>query len=83
MFGVTFIWQFTQIWNEFLFSLVITQDPNVQPVNVALANLAGSYYVEWNVQMAGAIVVGAPTLLIYVFLGKFLIRGLLAGSIKS
>jgi glucose/mannose transport system permease protein len=83
VFGVTFIWQFTQIWNEFLFSLVITQDPNVQPVNVALANLAGSYYVEWNVQMAGAIVVGAPTLLIYVFLGKFLIRGLLAGSIKS
>ena len=83
VFGVTFIWQYTQIWNEFLFSLVITQDPNVQPVNVALANLAGSYYVEWNVQMAGAIIVGAPTLLVYVFLGRFLIRGLLSGSVKS
>lgn len=83
VFGVTFVWQFTQIWNEFLFSLVITQDPRVQPVNVALSNLAGSYYVEWNVQMAGALVVGLPTLLIYVFLGRFLIRGLLSGSIKS
>jgi glucose/mannose transport system permease protein len=83
VFGVTFVWQFTQIWNEFLFSLVITQNPRVQPVNVALSNLAGSYYVEWNVQMAGAIVVGVPTLLIYVFLGRFLVRGLLSGSVKS
>lgn len=83
VFGVTFVWQFTQIWNEFLLALVITPGPRLQPVNVALANLAGSYYVEWNVQMAAAIIVGVPTLLVYVFLGKFLIRGLLAGSVKS
>ncbi|HUV06473.1 MAG TPA: carbohydrate ABC transporter permease [Spirochaetia bacterium] len=82
-FVVVLIWQFTSIWNEFLFSLVITQDPNVQPINVALANMAGSYYVEWNIQMAGALIAGIPTLLVYIFLGKFLIRGLLAGSVKA
>ncbi|MEV6304635.1 carbohydrate ABC transporter permease [Actinoplanes sp. NPDC051861] len=82
-FAVTFIWQFTAIWNDFLFGIVVTSQPKVQPVTVALNNLAGSYVVEWNVQMAGALIAALPTLVIYLFLGRYFVRGLLAGSVKG
>jgi len=82
-FAVGLIWQFTSIWNEFLFAVILTQNPAVRPVTVALYNLAGSYIVEWNVQMAGALLAALPTLLVYIFLGRFFIRGLLAGSLKG
>jgi glucose/mannose transport system permease protein len=82
-FVVVVIWQFTNIWNEFLFAVTITQNPQRQPVTVALLNLAGSQIVEWNVQMAGALIAALPTLLVYILLGKYFIRGLLAGAVKA
>lgn len=81
-FVVVIIWQFTQIWNEFLFGVTIA-GPSSQPITVALQNLAGSQIVEWNVQMAGAFLTALPTLLVYIVLGRYFIRGLLAGSIKG
>ncbi len=80
---VVAIWQFTSIWNEFLFAVVVTSRPSVQPVTVALNNMAGSFIVEWNVQMAGALLAAVPTLVVYVLLGRFFMRGLLAGSLKG
>jgi glucose/mannose transport system permease protein len=82
-FVVVIIWQFTSIWNEFLFAIVLTSNPQVQPIMVALNNLAGSYSVQWNIQMAGALMAALPTLLVYVLLGRFFLRGLLAGSLKG
>ena len=82
-FVVVMIWQFTSIWNDFLFGLIVTSTPDLQPITVALNNLAGSYFVEWNVQMAGALLAALPTLLIYVFLSRYFMRGLLAGSVKG
>src|SRR5215211_8767855 len=82
-FVVVAIWQFTSIWNEFLFGLIITNAPEKRPVTVALQNIAGSQYTLWNVQMAGALLVAIPTLLVYLFLGRYFIRGLLAGSLKG
>ncbi|MBI3944223.1 MAG: carbohydrate ABC transporter permease [Chloroflexi bacterium] len=82
-FVVVLIWQFTSIWNEFLFAVVVLNKPDVQPITVALNNLAGSFIVEWNVQMAGALIAAVPTLLIYIFLGRYFMRGLLAGSLKG
>jgi glucose/mannose transport system permease protein len=82
-FAVVLIWQFTSIWNDFLFAVTVAQDPAVQPVTVALNNLAGSFIVEWNVQMAGALLAALLTLLVYIFLGRYFMRGLLAGSLKG
>jgi glucose/mannose transport system permease protein len=82
-FVVVIIWQFTSIWNEFLFAIVLTSNPQVQPIMVALNNLAGSYSVQWNIQMAGALMAALPTLLVYILLGRFFLRGLLAGSLKG
>lgn len=82
-FVVVIIWQFTNIWNEFLFAVTVTSDPVKQPITVALVNLAGSQVVEWNLQMAGAILAALPTLIVYIVLGKYFLRGLLAGSVKG
>jgi glucose/mannose transport system permease protein len=82
-FVVVGIFQFTNIWNDFLFGISVVPNPAAQPVTVAVNNLQGSYSVDWNVVMAGAVLVALPTLLIYVFLGRFFVRGLLAGSVKG
>ena len=81
-FVVALIWQFTSIWNEFLFAVTLTR-PEYWPVTVALQNLAGSQIVEWNVQMAGALIAALPTLAIYILLGRFFLRGLMAGALKG
>jgi len=81
-FVVVVIWQFTQIWNEFLFAVTLTRRASA-PITVALAQLAGGEAVRWNLPMAGAILAAVPTLIIYVILGRYFIRGLLAGSVKG
>jgi glucose/mannose transport system permease protein len=81
-FVVVLIWQFNSVWNDFLFAATLTT-PNNWPVTVALNNLAGSFSVDWNVQMAGALLAALPTLLIFIILGRFFVRGLLAGSLKG
>ncbi len=81
-FVVVIIWQFTQIWNEFLFAVTLTNEKS-QPITVALAYLAGGEAVKWNLPMAGAVLAALPTLVVYIVLGRYFIRGLLAGSVKG
>lgn len=81
-FVVVIIWQFTQIWNEFLFAVTLTNQKS-QPITVALALLAGGEAVNWNLPMAGAVLAALPTLVVYIILGRYFIRGLLAGSVKG
>lgn len=81
-FVVVIIWQFTQIWNEFLFAVTLTSTAN-QPITVKLSELAGGEAVKWNLPMAGALLAAIPTLAVYIFLGQYFIRGLLAGSVKG
>jgi glucose/mannose transport system permease protein len=82
-FIVVGIFQFTNIWNDFLFGVTIVPNPAAQPVTVALNNLSGSFSVDWNVVMAGAVVAALPTAILYIVLGRYFIRGLLAGSVKG
>jgi len=81
-FAVVIIWQFTQAWNEFLFAVILTNQAH-WPVTVALNNLAGSQLVQWNVLMAATLLAALPTLLVYLFLGRFFLRGLMAGALKG
>ena len=82
-FVVVMIWQFTSIWNEFLFAVTIVNNPDSQPLTVALANMTGSVLHEYQLQMARALITALPPLLVYVLLGRYFIRGLLAGSLKG
>jgi glucose/mannose transport system permease protein len=81
-FAVVIIWQFTQAWNEFLFAVILTNQAH-WPVTVALNNLAGSQLVQWNVVMAATLLAALPTLLVYIFLGRYFLRGLMAGALKG
>jgi glucose/mannose transport system permease protein len=77
------IFQFTNIWNDFLFGVTVVPNPAAQPITIALNNLSGSFSVDWNVVMAGAVIAALPTALVYIFLGRHFVRGLLAGSVKG
>lgn len=84
IFMVCFIWQFTQIWNDFLFGVVFGGS-DAQPVTVALNNLVNTStgVTEYNVNMAAAIIAALPTLLVYLIAGKYFVRGLTAGAVKG
>ena len=84
IFVVTIIWQFTQIWNDFLFGVVYSGS-GTQPITVALNNLVNTSVggKEYNVDMAAAIIAALPTLAVYVIAGKYFVRGLTAGAVKG
>ena len=81
---VSVIWQFTNIWNDFLFGASFA-DLDSQPMTVALNNLVSSStgIKEYNVHFAGAIIAALPTLLVYIVAGRYFVRGLMAGSVKG
>jgi glucose/mannose transport system permease protein len=82
-FVVAAIWQFTSIWNDFLFAVFIITDPAKWPVTVALNNTTGSLVTPYNLQMSAALLASAPTLVVYVLLGRYFMRGLMAGALKG
>jgi glucose/mannose transport system permease protein len=83
-FVVVLIWQFTAVWNEFLFAVTLNSNPATQPITVALSGLGASQAgTNYGVQMAGSLITALPTLLVYIFLSRYFIRGLLAGSVKG
>ncbi len=80
---VSVIWQFTNIWNDFLFGASFGGVN--QPMTVALNNLVQSStgVKEYNVHFAGAILAALPTLFVYIVAGRYFVRGLMAGSVKG
>ncbi|WP_166369035.1 carbohydrate ABC transporter permease [Psychromonas sp. SA13A] len=81
---VSVIWQFTQIWNDFLFGVVYSSGDS-QPITVALNNLVNTStgVKEYNVDMAAAIIAALPTLFVYIVAGKYFVKGLTAGAVKG
>ena len=81
---VTVIWQFTNIWNDFLFGASFS-DVDSTPMTVALNNLVSSStgVKEYNVHFAGAILAALPTLIVYIVSGRYFVRGLMAGAVKG
>ncbi|MEE9322226.1 MAG: carbohydrate ABC transporter permease [Granulosicoccus sp.] len=81
---VTIIWQFTQIWNDFLFGIAFTVGDS-NPVTVALNNVVNTStgVKEYNVDMAAAIIAALPTLAVYIIAGSWFVRGLSAGAVKG
>jgi glucose/mannose transport system permease protein len=81
---VTLIWQFTNIWNDFLFGVAFS-GADSKPITVGLNNMANttSSVKAYNVDMAAAIIAGLPTMLVYVLAGQYFVKGLTAGAVKG
>ena len=81
---VSCIWQFTQIWNDFLFGVSFTSGDQT-PITVALNNIVNvtTGRKQYNVDMASAMIAAIPTLLVYVVAGRYFVRGLTAGAVKG
>jgi len=81
---VSVIWQFTNIWNDFLFGASFA-GPDTRPLMVALNNLVNTSTgtKAYNVDMAGAMIAALPTIAVYVFAGRYFVRGLMAGAVKG
>ena len=80
---VTVIWQFTGIWNEFLYGVVFTSGRE-QPITASLVALStnGTNVRDYDVMSAAVLIGALPPLLIYFFGGKYFVRGLTQGAIK-
>ena len=81
---VSVIWQFTNIWNDFLFGAAFSGAGST-PMTVALNNLVSSStgVKEYNVHFAGAILAALPTLIVYIVSGRYFVRGLMSGAVKG
>lgn len=82
---VTVIYQFTNIWNDFLFASAYAGTGDAMPMTVALNNIVNTStgVVEYNVNMASAMIAALPTLLVYIVAGRYFVRGLMAGAVKG
>ena len=81
---VTIIWQFTNIWNDFLFGASFAAG-SAAPITVALNNIVNTStgVKEYNVDMAAAMMTALPTLVVYIVAGRYFVRGLMAGAVKG
>ena len=81
---VSCIWQFTQIWNDFLFGVSFTSGSS-SPITVALNNIVNvtTGRKQYNVDMAAAMIAAVPTLFVYIVAGRYFVRGLTAGAVKG
>jgi glucose/mannose transport system permease protein len=84
IFIVTVIYQFTNIWNDFLFGSTFAAGDSA-PMTVALYNIVNTStgVVEYNTNMAAAMIAAAPTLVVYVLAGRYFVSGLMAGAVKG
>ncbi|MBQ6369244.1 MAG: carbohydrate ABC transporter permease [Parasporobacterium sp.] len=77
------VFQCTSIWNEMLFALTMTTEQVAEPATMALNKMVSSMAAEFNLQMAGSIWLTLPILILYLLMGKYLIRGYMAGAVTA
>ena len=81
--AILLIFQFTWIWNDFLWGLILTQSESARPITVALFNLQGMYTIEWNIQTAGANITAIPTIIVFLLFQRYFIKGITLGAVKG
>ncbi len=84
IFVVAIIWQFTNVWNDFLFGASFS-GADARPLMVALNNLVNTSTgtKAYNIDMAGAMIAALPTMLVYIIGGRYFVRGLTSGAVKG
>ncbi|MBT8152699.1 carbohydrate ABC transporter permease [Epibacterium ulvae] len=75
--------EFTWIWNDLLWGLVLTQGAGKKPVTVGILAFQGEYEIAWNMVASGAVIAAIPTLIVFLAFQKHFIRGMTMGSVKG
>jgi multiple sugar transport system permease protein len=74
--------EFTWIFNDYLWALVLLKNNDLKPVTTGLSTLQGQYIASWNVLVAGSLLATIPTVIVFIFLQRYFIEGLTMGSGK-
>ena len=74
--------EFTWIFNDYLWALVLLKNNNLKPVTTGLATLQGEYFTSWNVLISGSLLAAIPTIIVFIFLQRYFVEGLTMGSSK-
>jgi multiple sugar transport system permease protein len=77
------IWTFLATWNDFMWPLIVLSDESHYTLPVALANLSGEHVQDTELMMAGSVVTVIPVMLVFLFLQRYYIQGVMAGSVKG
>jgi cellobiose transport system permease protein len=77
------LFSFLGSWNDFLWPLLVLQTPENFTVQVAINQLKGSYTLDYALNMGGAFMATAPLLLLFIFVGKRLVGGVMDGAVKG
>ena len=80
--GATALFAFLGSWNEFFFALMLTTADTTRTIPVGIGLFVGEFNDVWNQMSAAAMLFSLPPLLIFVFMRKTFVKGLMAGSIK-
>lgn len=75
--------EFTWIFNDFLWALILVQNDKLKPVTTGLAALRGQYVMDWTVIISGSLIATLPTVLVFLFLQRYFIAGLTLGATKG
>ncbi|MER3486619.1 MAG: sugar ABC transporter permease [Chloroflexota bacterium] len=74
--------EFTWVFNDYLWALILIRDDIKKPVTTGLESLMGQYQASWNILFAGTLIATVPTILLFIFLQRYFIQGLTLGSGK-
>jgi multiple sugar transport system permease protein len=74
--------EFTWIFNDYLWSIVLLRTDSLKPVTAGLATLQGQWIMDWTVIVSGALIATLPTVIVFIFLQRYFIKGLTLGSTK-
>ena len=77
------IWTFLATWNDFMWPLIVLSDESHYTLPVALANLSGEHVADTELMMAGSVLTVIPVLAVFLFLQRYYIQGVMAGSVKG
>jgi multiple sugar transport system permease protein len=77
------IWTFLATWNDFMWPLIVLSDEAHYTLPVALANLSGEHVQDTELMMAGSVLTVIPVLAVFLFLQRYYIQGVMAGSVKG
>jgi ABC-type sugar transport system, permease component len=82
-FATLAVFSFLQAWNQYLWPLLVTNDPNMRTVQIGIATLQSEEVQRTNVVLAGTIIALVPMLFLVIAFQRFLVRGLTAGAVKG